>query len=378
MHLIEQALSTNGIVVETVTTDDDGGGGRTARHADSPGFGDGATRRYFRKNINPYKVSMPLSSWLFANAGDYDLIHIHALFSFSSTVAAWAARRAGVPYVIRPLGTLASYGMSRRRPWLKRLSLALVEGPNLRNAAAVHFTSEMERDEAQALGVPMRAVVIPLAVEPTHAADIEPILSKYPQLRGTRWVLYLSRLDPKKNVEGLLGAIALCAREMPQVRWLLAGDGDPAYVDQLHRLARQLGIDDNVVWTGHLDGALKAAALTHSELFVLPSFSENFGIAAAEALQAGLPVVLGKGVALARLAVGEGAGVETEPDAESIAAAMKVYLLDAQACRLAARNARLLATREFSLETMGARLSDLYESILSAARTGRAVEAPHA
>ncbi len=366
MHLIEQALRARSVTIETATTDDDGAGGRVSRDDGGSVVEDGATRRYFRKTTNPYKVSISLARWLLGHARDYDLIHIHALFSFTSTAAAWAARRAGVPYVLRPLGTLASYGMTHRRPWLKRLSFVFVEGPLLRHAAAVHFTSAMEWQEALSLGIPMRAAVIPLAVEPAPEADIELLYSSFPQLRGKRWVLYLSRMDPKKNVEGLLRAIVLCAVDMPEMRWLLAGDGESGYVAQLHGLARQLGIEDKVIWAGHLEGEQKAAALAHAALFVLPSYSENFGIAAAEALEAGLPVVLGKGVALSALAVEAGAGIASEPAGESIAAAMKLYLLNPQARALAASNARALATREFSLETMGARLLALYEAILLA------------
>ncbi len=366
MRLIEQALRTQGIATETVTTDDDGEGGRTGRSGGTVVIEEGAARRYFRKNINGYKVSMSLAWWLFKHARQYDIVHIHALFSFSSTVAAWSARRAGVPYVIRPLGTLAIYGMSRRRPWLKRLSLALIEAPNLRRAAAVHFTSEMEREEAGSLGIPMRAAIIPLAVEPAPAADLETLFKRFPDLRGKRWVLYLSRLDPKKNVEGLLGAIALCSAQAADWRWLIAGDGEPGYVDQLHGLARSLGIDAQVVWAGHIDGAQKSAALAHAEFFVLPSLSENFGIAAAEAMQAGIPVILGKGVALSALASENGAGVSVEPEPESIASALNLYLLDPVARARAGANAKSLATREFSTDSMGLRLTNLYDTILAA------------
>ena len=363
--LIEQSLLDEGVMVETATTDDDGPGRRMDRSLLEAINENGKTRRYFRKTLDRYKVSISLAQWLFAHVRDYDIVHIHSLFSFSSTAAAWAARRAGVPYVVRPLGTLATYGMTQRRPGPKRLSLALVEGSILRHAAAVHFTSDMERDEAASLGIPMRGAVIPLAVAFEETTNVEPLLSRYPGLRGKRTVLYLSRLDPKKNVEGLLNAIAHCIVELPEVYWLIAGDGAPNYVGKLHELAAGLALGDRVIWLGHIQGAEKAAAFAHVELFVLPSYSENFGIAAAEALQAGLPVVLGKGVALSALVADTNAGISTEPDPESIAIAMKHYLLDPTARAMAATHARALAAQEFSIATMGARLLALYKTILA-------------
>ena len=84
------------------------------------------------------------------------MVHIHYLFSFSSFCAALVARLKGVPYIVRPLGTLARYGITQRRPLLKQLSLRFIEKPILTHAAAVHFTSLQEQDEAEALGFSMQ------------------------------------------------------------------------------------------------------------------------------------------------------------------------------------------------------------------------------
>ena len=203
LAMMERALVGEGITVETATTDDDGPGRRNGKRCGVPLSENGAVRRYFRKQFDFYKPSLPFARWIAHEVRNYDLVHIHALFSFTSTVAARAARRAGVPYVIRPLGTLADYGLKARRPWLKSLSLRHIEGPALRNAAAVHFTSEAEAAEARALGIPMREVIIPLGVDPP--AGLPPRREAGPVPRA----LFLSRLDPKKNVEGLLEAISL-------------------------------------------------------------------------------------------------------------------------------------------------------------------------
>ena len=363
-------MREQGVETETATTDDDGAGGRNGRPQGMPLSEEGATRRYFRKTTNPYKTSIALARWIFGHARDYDLIHIHALFSFTSTMAAWAARRAGVPYAVRPLGTLSRYGVSQRRPCLKRLSLALIERNILRNAAAVHFTSATEQHEAESLGIPMRGVVIPLAVEsPTSVAD-DALDERFPELKGKRFILYLSRLDPKKNLEGLLAAFASCASALPDISCLIAGDGTANYVEQLHELAARLGIAGRVLWAGHLDGDAKAAVFARADLFVLPSLSENFGIAAAEALAAGLPCVLGQGVAIAGELVEAGAALAVDPDPPSIAAGLTRLLQDDTLRAGMAIAAAKFARENYSMTAMGQALRGLYSAVLMQKNAG--------
>lgn len=366
IRLIEGALSAQGVEVETAATDDDGPGLRNGMPSDVPLDVGGVVRRHFPKRLEFYKVSPAFAHWIFRHVRDYDLVHIHALFSFTSVAAAWAARRAGVPYVVRPLGTLNRYGVTQRRPWLKRLSLKLVEGPILRHAAAVHFTAGAEREEAESLGIPMRSVVVPLGIAspPQQAASV--FLGRHPQLAGRRIVLFLSRLDPKKNVEGLLRAFRLMSESLPEASLVIAGDGDPAYVAGLKRLADELGLADRVVWAGFVDGDLKASAFAAAQVFALPSFSENFGIAAAEALMAALPCVLGKGVAIAAEVAEAGAGLATSPNPEAIAQALRSVLADEDRRKEMGQCATALAKERYSLDAMGERLVRLYEGILRA------------
>jgi len=361
--LMEKALVALGVTVTTATTDDDGPGRHlacTVNRAVAEGL---TTRWYFQKNTEFYKVSWSFIPWVKYAVPGFDVVHIHALFSFTSIVAAWAARRAGVPYIIRPLGTLTNYGRTQRRPWLKRLSLKWIEGPLLRDAAAVHFTSLDEQREAAECGVPMRGVVIPLGIEAAPVADDALVRSRFVALQDASYLLYLSRLDPKKNVEGLLHGFAQCLAQLPNTKLFIAGNGTPDYVASLVALASALGLDKQVIWAGHIDGELKKSALAGAQLFVLPSFSENFGIAAAEALMAGLPCVLGQGVAIATDVVQAGAGVAVMPDPESIAAGlMQVMNAPEQRATMAA-NAIGLARSKYSAEAMGEKLVQLYSQI---------------
>ena len=359
LALMERALTAQGVEVESATTDDDGPGRRNGKPCGVPLQENGVVRRYFAKRLDFYKPAPEFARWIAREVRHYDLVHIHALFSFTSTVAARAAYRAGVPYVVRPLGTLNAYGMSQRRPWLKRLSMACIEGPNLRRAAAVHFTSDAEAAEARPLGIAVREAVIPLGVE----ADAIP---RAPRCPGhVPCALFLSRLDAKKNLEGLLDAMPLLANQAGALNLLIAGAGAPAYVSALKARAAALGISGRVTWAGQVEGQAKADAFAAADLFVLPSFSENFGIAAAEALAAGLPCVLGEGVAIAQDVVRAQAGVAVGTDARSIADGLRRIMAREPGLASLSANARGLAQERFSVQAMGAGLKQLYTRILN-------------
>jgi glycosyltransferase involved in cell wall biosynthesis len=186
----------------------------------------------------------------------FDIVHVHALFSFASVVACRAARAARVPYIVRPLGVLSPYGL-RRRALLKQWSMRLVERRLLDGAAAIHCTSEAEQSEVRQLNRSWRTVVAPLGVDTTEYAPAtrREWLEQH-LLRGSDRpiALFLSRIDPKKGLELLLPAVAQARSEVPDLVLIIAGTGDPAYIEQLREQARVLGIADQVVWVGHLSG----------------------------------------------------------------------------------------------------------------------------
>ena len=359
---MEAALTAAGVVVETATTDDDGPGHHNGRRCGVPLREGGVVRWYFPRRTEFYKTSPAFMRWIAHNVARYDLVHIHALFSFTSMVAARAAKRARVPYVIEPLGTLNQYGLERRRPWLKQVTLRLFEAPALKSAAAVRFTSHQEAHEARRLGLSLKEVVIPLGIDfpPLALNSCTRSVSS-----ATLNVLYLSRLDPKKNLESLLDAMALLRESVPQARLVIAGDGPSLYVEELKARSARMGVGDIVRWAGHLEGKAKEAAFAEACIFVLPSYSENFGIAAAEALARGLPCVLGSGVAISEDVVRAGAGTAVDTDCGSIFRALRRIIEDAPALHAMSANAIQLARECYSMQAMGASLKQLYEDVLA-------------
>ncbi len=369
LPLMERALAGAGVEVTTVTTDDDGPG----RHMHVP-LGQAmkaecATRYYFRKQSEFYKCSLPLWRWLDGHVRGFDLVHVHALFSFASVAAARCARGRRVPYVIRPLGLLNRYGMTQRRRHLKRLSFRFIERALLQHAAAMHYTSTQEQAEAEASGATARAFVCPIGLDFGRSNKLpQPgqFLKRWPKSAGRDIVLFLSRLDPKKGLDLLLDAFAELLRSHPRALLVIAGDGDASFIRGVHHQADQLGISDDIIWTGFLEGQDKLSAFAAARVFALPSRSENFGIAVVEALAAGVPTLITREVGIADQVQQADAGLVVPASGPDVASGLSRLLSEPGLAARFSANGRELAQREYSLDTMGAALLGLYRQVISA------------
>ena len=245
-----------------------------------------------------FKYSRPFSTWLNAHVCDFDVVHIHAVFNHASLAAARACRRQQVPYVVRPLGTLDPWSM-KQKPLRKRFFWALAGRKMLRMASAVHYTAEPERRATEQLLGLDKGKVIPLGVE--SSAPVDDACSAAIVRANRPYVLVLSRIHPKKGLEFLIEAFLGLREKDRYAGWqlVIAGDGEPAYVESLKQNVTQRRGDEVVVFRGWLDGEQKHAILQDASLLALPSHQENFGLCVLEALVHGVPVLISPQVNLA-------------------------------------------------------------------------------
>jgi glycosyltransferase involved in cell wall biosynthesis len=337
------------------------------------GFGLGnLSCRHFGRQLGFYSVSLPLAFWIARHAREYDVVHVHSLFSFPSLAASFFSRISGVPYVIRPLGTLCRWGRQHRRPLLKKASLALIEKKILAGAAAIHYTSEQEKEEAADLGISRPAWVLANPVDrPAQYASLGRghFRTKYPGLAGRPIILFLARLDPVKGLDLLLTAFKRVRERYVRAALVIAGQGDPHFESALRRQAEQLGITDSIIWAGFLDGESKWSALLDADVFVLPSYSENFGVAAVEAMCAGTPVVVSDRVGIHQAIQRAESGIVVRCDSRELADAITRLLDDPRLRARLSTNAKELATREFSADAVRSGLIRGYEALQSPSRT---------
>lgn len=318
--------------------------------------------------LREFAYSPALGRWLTHNLDDWDLLHVHSLFSWPSSRGMAIARRRQIPYLIHCLGHLQSWSLSQSA-WRKRLYLLLIERGNLNGASALQATSPIEAADFARLRLRPRVLDLPLGVpipEPLAQARIR-LQQTLPQLDpGAPCLLFLARLHPKKRLECLLEALALLQRQTPHLPWqlLIAGSGEPAYEQQLRNLAGRLGVAARCHWLGFISGERKNVVLQGSDWFVLASAAENFGVAVAEALAAGTPVVLSPEVGLAPAVAAAGAGLLSAAEPQALAHTLREALTGSQlGFRQAARE---LAEQNYSWSAIAGQLINAYQSILQA------------
>lgn len=340
----------------------------------------GVERRHFRTRWpSRFAFSPAMARALRERAGAFDVVHVHSLYLFTTLAACHHAGRRRVPYVVRPHGTLDPY-LRRRHPLRKALMDGLLQRRQLDRAAAVHYTSEDERELARPFGIRAPGVVVPLGVDPSEFADMPArgtFRARHPELRGRRLVVFLGRLTPKKGLDTLVTAFARVAAKAPDAQLVLAGPDDHGYARTVRRLIEDAGIGDRVTETGMLTGRDKLALLADTDVWVLPSYTENFGMAAVEAMAGGAPVVISDRVNIHREIAAGGAGLVVGCNAAEVAGAVTRVLRDDGLRRRLAAAGPPLVRAKFTWERAAAGLLALYADVAAASsRRPSAAAAP--
>ncbi|NEP17374.1 MAG: glycosyltransferase [Leptolyngbya sp. SIO4C1] len=329
---------------------------------------DGYTVIYFRCSpFRRYKFSLGLLSWLRQNAQNYDIAHIHALFSPVSTAAAAIARQQALPYLMRPLGTLDPADLQKKRRF-KQLYVSLFERANLAGAAAIHFTSPQEAKVSERFGLTTRDLVMPLGVSlppfsQSDAQAAQQVRQHFGIAENLPIVLFMSRIDPKKGFDLLLPALE---QQQTPFHFILCG-ANPQDRDYERAIAAQIEaspLAEHTTLTGFVSGELKAQLLQAADLFVLPSYYENFGIAVAEAMMAGKPVVISDQVHIAPNIQASESGWVVPCAAAPLARALAAALNHPAERQRRGENAKQYAVEHYSWDAIAAQTLTAYQQIL--------------
>ena len=329
---------------------------------------EGTTVYCFRCSLlRRYGFSLGLSRWIRRNLRNYDLVHIHAFFSYVPVPLVYYAKKYKVPYIIRPSGELSSWSLNQRRI-KKRLYLSLWGRHCLNSASAVHFTSEDERTAGRRLAPGTPSVVIPLGTGTFIEKELPPhgrFRKKYPMLDHKQLIVFLSRLDHKKGLDRLVPAISVLAMRQDNFAVVIAGSGEREYEACVRDLVLAHGLQEKVIFTGFVHGQDKLDLLRDADVFVLPSYDENFGLAVIEAMAVGAPVVISNNVGIHHEVTEYGAGLVTSCESGEIAHALSTLLDNESLRRKMGKKGRRLVGDKFTWEKVAPRLIEHYETILS-------------
>ena len=364
VHGLCRALAARGHDVTVMTTNVDGAGVSDVP-LDRPLRRDGVTIRYFPSPLLRRIFWSPaLGRALDGAMRDADLVHLHMLFQWPVWAGARAARQARLPYVVSPRGMLVADMVRRRNRLAKTLWLALIERGTVEGAAALQVASELEAAELAGFGWKLP----PIAVAANGVDDPDPAVAGQPVAADIRAaiaarpvVLYLGRLSWKKGLDRLLRAFALTSSGT----LVMAGTDDEGLSPRLAALAARLNVGERVrIVPRTVDGADKEALFAAARLFVLPSYSENFGNTVLEAMRRGVAVLTTPQVGAAAIVEAAQAGMVVDGDPQTFAAAMRQLIGDPARAATMGAAGRSHVVAHYGWPAMAVRVEQLYLSLI--------------
>jgi len=347
-----QSLVAAGIDLEVVTTDADGPNDLPIELA-KPLEQRGVRVRYFsRFPRTRYTISMPLAAHLRRAIKHVDIVHVTALFSFSSEIAEIMASLAGVPYITSPQGTLLPWAF-HSKSWKKWPYFHFIAKPCLERAALIHATSDAEADAIKRLAPKTQTFVVP------NGVDLPERLPAVPRRRDR--IVFLGRIHPVKGFDVLIPALSQIATLMPDVETVIAGPDEEGEWARVAARIERASPRPRVRYLGPVYGQEKLELLTSATVLVLPSHSENFGIVVAEALACGTPVVVSKNCPW-KIVEERGAGAWVENTPEQITRALLAILRDEPLARRMSEHGPVIAS-SFAWEHVARQMIAHYEMI---------------
>jgi glycosyltransferase involved in cell wall biosynthesis len=295
----------------------------------------------------PYRYNAQLTPWLNQNAGRFDAIVLHGLWNYSSLGSWRALRSSPTPYYIFTHGMMDPWFRDQYplKHMAKQIFWSVAEGRVLRDARAVLFTCEEERLRSRNVFKGHRydeRVARLGTADPGGDPEIQKakFISSFLQLKHRRFLLFLSRIHPKKGCDLLIRAFAHFAPKLPSdLDLVIAGPDQVGWKAELQSLAQTLGIAERIHWPGMLRDDVKWGAFRQAEALILPSHQENFGFVVAEAMACSTPVLISDKVNVWREVQSSQSGMVQPDTIGGIQRLVHDFLALSQSQRLQMRNA---------------------------------------
>ncbi len=361
-----RAVAQLGHRVSIYTTNQDGPGILPVP-TDRPVWREGVEVRYFPIQSPRYwGTSWPLARALRQEIKTVDLVHVHNLYLFHDLVVGYCCRLLGVPYIIQPHGSLDPFIYWRHRG-RKRFMEWVFQNRNIREASAILFTTTRERELAAPFTFGTPGVVVPLGMDLDEFKEMpEPGIfrRRHPEIGDRPIILFFGRINFKKGLDILARAFGAVARQRQDVHLVIAGPDNDGWSARVRPWLEEAGVLGRTTFTGMLLGPDKLAVLKDAAMFVLPSYSENFGIAVIEAMAAGLPVIISDQVNIWQEVAAARAGRVIPCDAAALSDQILDLLAHPEAASQMGRQGRTLVEERFQWPRIGPSLVEAYGRII--------------
>ena len=288
---------------------------------------------------------------------DPDVVHINCCWQPESAILQRWARNRGFKTVYSPHGMLEPWIMQRHYLTRKVPALLLYQKDAIKHSDILHATADSERQNLISLGYNTKVAVIP------NGIDLSQIQMK-DSWKKTKTLLFLSRIHVKKGIELLVNAVEALKTEMQDYQVLIAGEGDDRYVEELKKQVKDKQIDHIIKFVGGVYGDEKWSLYRQADVFILPTYSENFGIVVAEALACGTPVITTKGTPWPDL-ISCHCGWWIDCSQNAITSALKSAINESDSSlEIIGKSGRRLVEERYSIEAVANQMESLYKSVL--------------
>jgi len=291
--------------------------------------------------------------------GQVSIYHGHGMWQLPVALMSMKAIKNHKPFILTTRGMLEPWALTQSK-LKKRIALFVFQNKHLRNANCLHATAQSEAKNLRKLGFKNPIAIIPNGIN----------LEEYPKPKsfekGYRKILFLSRIHPKKGIELLIEAWAQLDKDLRQ-NWKIeiVGNGELEYIVDLKDLIVKLKISDSVSILPPCYGEAKINKYLTADLFVLPTYSENFGIVVAEALACGVPVITTKGTPWEDL-ITYNCGDWIDTGVQSLVESLcKMMMLSPEELALMGENGRNLIEKKYDMLAVAKQMHQLYQWILN-------------
>ena len=316
-------------------------------------------------NFIDYKFSWSLTHWLFRNISNYDLVHIHTIFSYPTLPAYWACQLHQISYIMTPHGMLEPWALNYKS-WKKTPYFALIEKPALQRASAIQMLASSEADNVQQLALKPPLVIIPNGIYQEDFqifSNPEIFYQQFPETRHKVLILFLGRIDPKKGLDMLAIAFGKVHAQFPETHLILAGPDNIDFSPTVKRYFSEVNCLEAVTFTGMLTGSLKYSALATADIYVAPSYSEGFSVSVLEGMASGLPCVMTTGCNFPEAGM-EKAALEIDIDAQQLTDVLLWCLINPEEAQQIGDRARQFIFENYTWDKIANKMKKVYCDIL--------------
>ncbi|MCX8104704.1 MAG: glycosyltransferase [Ignavibacterium album] len=367
VHLLNKALVKRGVNVDVITTSSGMSKERMnewlndCMKYDGWCHFDGVRVKYLNFiGYEHYNFSLQIIKEIWKIIENYDLVHITAVWNFPVLASSIISLIKKKPYIISPRGVFHQEAFNSKSVSIKKLYFNLFAKHYLKKAAAIHYTSEVEKQESEKILKHNKSFILPNGIDINRIAQSAESKADFV---NKKYILFLGRIDRIKGLDLLIPAFANVNAKLNDLKLVIAGDDTTFYAQEVSKIIEALKISDKITFTGQVTGNEKWSLYKNALMFVMPSYSENFGMSVVEAMACGCPVVISDKVGIYKEVSDNNAGIIVQTTVQSVEEGILKLLNNEKIRMTIAANASAMVEKYYDIDKVAEQMIIQYKNI---------------